>query len=194
MSTLLWIGFVASVYFFTQHFLPWNEQRNDLITVPDPLLNYFPALDTSIPVNFILYVCFGWYGYQLLIEHQVELHEFLLTYTFLLIIRTVMLLAIPLRHPHNMRRLYDPLQLYFLGEHAGFNNDLAVSGHASMLLVMALTCPTQFYFFLWCMILTIFFMMFSKVHYTIDFVNVPFVVFTLNECAKVCLHYMESIH
>lgn len=188
-NMFLFLFFILSCKLFGDYFLTWNEKRANLVSIPDPIIEFFPTINTSVPIGIALYTSIIYYIYLAVYTNLVNIGVFYLSYIFLLICRALLIIAIPLKHHKDMVRLVDPIRVYIFGDHTNFDNDLAISGHASLLLLFAWTCKYTLFFYI-SLFVTVFFMLFSKVHYTIDFLNVPFIVFS---CYSMATYFLSQV-
>ena len=184
--SLLSISTVLSWWWYVCKMLPAHESRTDTVPVYDFILDLFPVIDTSIPVNFIAYAAYVRFFAAVLIEQQVNMQLTLLLFLFFPWVRSLCLSLLPLDTPDGFAPLYDPLQRFILKNNSigTLDKDLFFSGHVSILLMFGYSSNISFFF--WAAFVTAVLMLFSRVHYTIDLLMAPFVIHGLSDAA----HYL----
>lgn len=143
------------------------ESRGGL-TINDPILNFLPAIDLSIPIFVLMY------GLAILIMVRVVndpnvLFEFVFTYILVTISRFILIFLIPLDPPENMVHLVDPITKIFYGGKE-ITRDLFFSGHTSTMFLIFLVLKKQTDKLI-ALSITIFIaiaLLFQHIHYTAD--------------------------
>lgn len=151
--------------------LRWNEGRPELVVIPDPLFKYLPLYDTSIPVNFILYL-----SSVMVALHIKELDPTLSckTWILLMLVRTLVLWLHPFQGCPYMKPLRDPILDFIIGFHQDpLRNDCSFSGHCSTLVTFGLLLPAQQLFFFSAAFITSILLILSRVHYSADCLIAP---------------------
>jgi hypothetical protein len=152
---------------YSRYVVPWNEQRRELVEIPDPLFRYLPILDTSRAINFILYTVFihaVWNGIDTL--------SFCWTFSLLMIMRSMVLYLHPFKGHHTMKPLRDPLVEWFLGKSKPLLHDCSFSGHVSTLVALGLLAERPLYHV--AAAVTGVLLILSRVHYGADCAIAPF--------------------
>jgi len=175
----LLIPLFTSIYFHAGIVLPVQEGRSDLVLMPDPLLEWFPFRDTSLPVNLIQHGAHLSFVYAYFFESEVNHDLFHLTLTCYFFIRSFLLFVCPLRVHPDVFILRDPIQKWILGtEGDPWVHDLISSGHVSICWILSLNGPFLWKPWYWLASFMVgILMLMSKVHYTIDLVIAPFVAY-----------------
>lgn len=161
-SGILTVSFLA---WYATVLMPWNEQRPELVEIPDPILPRLPRKDVSWPVTTILYTA----GARFLWNWDVwdPMHA---CWTFLLLMmtRALILWLHPFRAPHDVIPLRDPLVERFVGTTQPLVCDLSISGHMMQLMAFYLLMPGFEWFYGLSMLVTGVLMMVGRVHLTGD--------------------------
>ncbi len=172
--------FCTTVFVYTQVILPAQEKRKDLVTLSDMVHDQLPFYDCREPINLFMAVSetlFAWEIFWYWSWYNIQFT--LWFFSFLFLIRSVMLLLTPLKVPKQGVLLGDTFCKWIVTEE--FQNDLFFSGHVSSLCAMYCSSHTNFAFIYGVMaLLTAIAMLLSRVHYTIDVVVAPFVVYALH--------------
>lgn len=185
-----------TVWTFTGTVLPYVEERDDKVVISDRLLDAFPVKNTSTTVNIIMYsstlffiLCDMWWWQLLPSETWLDmvrpLNSLLLTFTLFYWFRSVLLLSCPLHHHPQMRPLEDTIVQWITGSdqaHA-FLHDLMCSGHVSTLMIFLLHSEVPWLYAIG-IALTIYSFCWSKVHYMIDCLVAPPVVYSVYSLAQ----------
>lgn len=181
-----------SLWWYTRWMLPWHEKRQDLVIISDRVLDRFPLADTSIFVNVLEHTAHVYYIYQAFLQGTVPCAPTLLSWIILIWSRSIMLYVCPFRVRPDARFLNDFVQEIVLGDVLPFENDLFFSGHIATNVMMGLTSSVQRSYFFWNALFIAFFMLFSKVHYTVDMLVAPYVAFVSYRMAVYCLEVFQT--
>jgi hypothetical protein len=157
--------------------LPWQEKRQDLVVLPDRVLNVFPCCNTCVLVNVTEHAEHIFYAYQAFVQQTVPAKQALLGWMLLCWTRALMLYVCPFRVRADARFLNDFLLRFVLGDIPPFENDLFFSGHVSGSVMMGLTSTVNRTYYFWSALAIAVCMLFSKVHYTVDLLVAPYVAF-----------------
>jgi len=161
-------------------FLQLNENKPNLIHLPDPLLELFTSRDASVIIT-----CSTWFNVGLvcmlifLLDFERLLHLQWMAICMMWI-RTFCVFVTPFKvHPDNIPIrdvLLDSCLKHVFGTAQSFRNDLAMSGHLAHCLILAKAIP-EYTLSLWVTgVLISIGMLASKSHYTIDLVIAVLVV------------------
>jgi hypothetical protein len=165
-------------YFIFKNFLDWNETRQSggTTTIDDPVLRLLPRKDMSIyicAIQFLATVMFimqtGWRSVRMLS-----------IFTDICMVKTLTLLVCPLRPPTDIIPLRDVFLEVFVQNSNGSSHvrDLFFSGHISYLTLLAfLSPPSSTVIYVAFIIPMSLFLMMNRVHYFIDILMAPFVVY-----------------
>jgi len=189
--------FIVSLYAYI-HFLVWNEKRKTLITLKDPLHEILPnrntvwwinKINTALVITFgILFVCHSNKNDWLL---------GLINFTFLLWIRSIMMLLCPFAGPKDCVPLKDSLINCIIKWMSGFENelrhDMFFSGHISVLFMFALLTPCYSWIFYFGSLIMAINMLISRIHYAIDLMVAPFISFTIFHLVRSWLKDDDSV-
>lgn len=194
LSICLTVPLLCSIYFYIGTVLPFQEHRTDLTRIHDPCHKYFPRLDTSWPITVIEHSCHLLYLYELFfVRTHIDVPHAMLSFILFLWTRSFMLYLLPLKVSHEMILLRDPIQYFFLygrqTQRHLFVQDLFFSGHVSFCVLMALTCPNHAYVFYIATLLIFICMMCSRIHYTIDMVAAPFIIYSLCQLSSYLINH-----
>ena len=169
------IFFVLISSFFTS-FLTYNETRVGF-TLNDPILNKLPSIDLTIFIFVFIYLSVL-FGLFILIKSPSQLLFAFQIYSLVLLIRLCLMYLLPLNPPNGIIPLQDPFVELF-GTGKTLLRDLFFSGHTATLFLLFLVIEKKTYkvFFLISTFLVAIALLFQHVHYTIDIVTAPFVVY-----------------
>ena len=174
--------------------LKWNEKRT--ITketqIQDPLFEFLPngTLNSEL-ISIIEYtggICAvlqmfycqdGWRS----VEH------FFLKFSLICLVKGVTLYITPLTPPRGITKYRDPLVTELISTDVEtFVKDLMFSGHVAFLCLVLMTSAEGFQvFFSFLLLLQIAALLFYRVHYSIDIVVAPFVVYTISTLTDIAL-------
>lgn len=143
----------------------------------DPILNWLPAYDLSIPIFSITYGSLFLYLILNFREWVEKLGIMAFSYSIIIIIRYVSLLLLPLEEPVNLITMNDPFLdgLIYPGETTA---DLFFSGHMSTLVLLTFHSSKKLIFFVLTVALGLM-LMIQHIHYSIDvFAAIPFALLT----------------
>ena len=173
----MYIDFLLSAtiwYTYATCILNWNEKRKYLTEIEDPIFQYVPRFDASIPVMIMLYIsavlfALNWQVWDTL--------QTCWTFNILFCTRSVILYLHPFKGHKSMIPLRDILLEKIQGTTTPLRNDLSFSGHVSTIVTLGLLVPHMRWFFWICGILTSICLICSRVHYSADCVIAPFFAF-----------------
>ena len=188
---------VASLNLFARY-LVFNESRDYVVKLNDPLFNYFSAIDLDILaftliyipiISFFVYASFRPKGLLIAIT----------SYWMLLIVRMFAMYVTPLDIPAGAIDLNDPI-IFIIGTGQPVMRDLFFSGHTSTLTLLTLASfdiqkisgstiklkadRYYKYFILVSLIIVAFSVVLQKAHYTIDVFAAPFFAFGVYSFVK----------
>lgn len=138
----------------------------------DPILNWLPAIDLSIPIFSITYGSLLLYLFLNLSNWMEKVGVMALSYALIVLIRTIALILIPLEEPKELITMNDPFLdgLIYPGETTA---DLFFSGHMSTLVLLAYHSERKKVLITLSILLGIM-LMIQHIHYSIDvFAAVP---------------------
>lgn len=127
--TLTFLFLLFTVFLFNR-FLLWNEFREG-IYYEDPLFEYFTARNYSLQVTLLLYASVGFFLFYN-IKKPLILSRFVWSYIFILFMRMIALLVLPLYCDPNAVKLEDPIVNTLIYPNYYVERDLFFSGHAAM--------------------------------------------------------------
>ena len=175
LTTFLW---------YTRVILPWNEKRNCLVQLYDPVhefvgsqflcpdyVKFTNLLQAATVLMYVPQIFCLWDSSHSLVALKCAV--------LLMFARSIMLISCPLRVASDASVLDDVLLKMLTFGFKEFRNDLMFSGHISSAVMMMLTTKIYPQFFFICAILQAFFLTVTKVHYTIDVLVAPFISFTI---------------
>ena len=172
---ITFILFAVITYIFTR-FLTYNESRVGF-TINDPILNFLSSTDLTYFIFFLIYLTVL-SGLFLLIKSPKQFTIAFQIYTAVLLLRFCFMFLLPLDPPVGIIPLHDPfIELFGTGE--TLLRDLFFSGHTATLFLFFLIIEKRLYklFFLISTVLVAFALLLQHVHYTIDILTAPFVVY-----------------
>ncbi len=178
---------ITIILFMLPSFFNQIEKR-DGIVVNDYLLAALPAYNVSIAIFTILW---GIGLYTLF--RAIQKPSIFITYTwgliFVCILRVLTISLIPLNPPPGLIALTDPLTGIFYGE-SNITKDLFFSGHTSTLFLMFLCLEkkTDKLIALAGTVAVAFLLLVQHVHYTVDVVAAPIIVYPLYRFIKFLLN------
>lgn len=164
---------LAITLFCFSKFLIFNENRSG-ITLADPILHFFNALDLTWFIFALIYfsilsILFAVLPYPAKLVFAIE------CYSLLIIIRMVMMFLLPLNPPGGMILLNDPF-VQFFGSGQILTKDLFFSGHTATIFLFYLISEKKTFrmFFLSATVLVGVSVLLQHVHYAVDVVSAPF--------------------
>jgi hypothetical protein len=160
----------ACVFLWYTEFVKKLEGRNNLVELPDPLYEWLPRVDTSIPVTIILWISFAVF---VLNFQQVNFHVACWSWMFFMVARATGIYLHPFKGHRDMIPLQDPIIDHFLGVSKPLRNDLFISGHCGTLSLMGMLLYPYMPYYLSACMLTALLMILSRVHYTADCLLAP---------------------
>jgi len=171
--TFLLFALITSIF---TRFLTYNESRVGF-TINDPILNFHSSTDLTYFIFFLIYLTVL-SGLFLLIKSPKQFTIAFQIYTAVLLLRFCFMFLLPLDPPVGIIPLHDPfIELFGTGE--TLLRDLFFSGHTATLFLFFLIIEKRLYklFFLISTVLVAFALLLQHVHYTIDILTAPFVVY-----------------
>ena len=187
-KVLIGLTLISVALYTLPHFFKIIESR-DGILLNDWVLNKLPACNVSIPIFVIL-----WSMALLLFARLSKDPEifiiFLWSYLFLLLSRFITMSLIPLDPPVGLIPLADPLSNSFYGPKF-ITKDLFYSGHTGSLFLIFL-CLKRRSDKIIALFATIFIgilLLIQHVHYTIDIIFAPIIIYFLWLAAKKIVNF-----
>ena len=160
-----------SVVFFYANFVDKCETRTNLVEINDPLFEYIPIYDTSLPIGIILWCCtifffFNWASW----DQELAIWCFVI----LIIARCFVLYTHPFQGHHTMLPLRDVVLDWITDTQSNPRRmDLSFSGHTSTLFALGLILRHYMMFYFVCTVATAALLILSRVHYTADTIIAP---------------------
>jgi len=172
---ITFILFIVVTSFFTK-FLTYNEARVGF-NLPDPILNSLPPTDLTYFIFLLIYISVL-FGLSVLIKSPKQFIVAFQIYIVVLIFRFCFMYLLPLNPPFGIIPLHDPFVELF-GTGVTLLRDLFFSGHTATLFVFFFVVEKKLYkmFFLNSTVLVASALLLQHVHYTIDIITAPFVVY-----------------
>lgn len=167
--------FVTVSTIFTK-FLTYNETRIGF-TLNDTLLNFLPTVDLTYFIFSLIYLAVIFGLFVLIKKPRLFIISFQV-YAAVLFFRFCFMFLLPLNPPVGIIPLHDPfIELFGTGQI--LLRDLFFSGHTATLFLFFLIIEKRLYklFFLISTILVASALLLQHVHYTIDILTAPFVVY-----------------
>ena len=173
MELAVTCAMLVPVLFALTHFLDWVERRPG-VTLPDPVLALFPAVNLTWVTFLIIYAGII-AGLLVLMQHPRRLLLVFQAYVVLAIFRMAAMYLAPLEPPPGIIELRDPF-VEFFGAGKPFTRDLFFSGHTSTTFLLFLVIPGgRLRIAYACATLLVgLCVVFQHVHYTVDVVAAPF--------------------
>jgi hypothetical protein len=155
------------------HFLDWVERRPG-VTMPDPVLALFPAVNLTWLTFLIIYAGII-VGLAVLLQNPRRLLLVLQAYAVMALFRMAAMYLAPLEPPPGIIELRDPF-VEFFGGGKTLTRDLFFSGHTSTTFLLFLVIPGKWLRGAYaCATLVVgLCVVFQHVHYTVDVVAAPF--------------------
>ena len=163
-----------------RYFLKWNEDREGSIVL-DPLIKYIPRIDCSVFITLTELMtgicCFfivGWETFEIMV----------LKFALTLLVKNIMLFLMPMNPPKGIIVLHDPITDYYMNTvDKPLTKDLFFSGHTSFMSLCMFEAFIVYpiagiIMFIMTFLMGIMLLM-NRVHYTIDIIAAPFIVFTM---------------
>ncbi len=170
--------FFAAHTFYTRYFLPWNEKRNDLVRISDRGHKVLPDWRMSRCINLVMTNATFWIAYDIWFRWTwQQVNHNLLAFALFMMTRCVLIYFLPLRQPRGGKLLHDPIMYCLQGQFTEFRHDLFVSGHISSLTFMVLTSVQYQPLYIFSALVVGICMILSRIHYTIDILIAPYVVY-----------------
>jgi PAP2 superfamily C-terminal len=178
---------ITIILFMLPSFFNQIEKRNGIV-VNDYLLAALPAYNVSIAIFAILWGI-GLYTLFRAIQKPSIYITYIWGLIFVCILRVLTISLIPLNPPPGLIALTDPLTGIFYGE-SNITKDLFFSGHTSTLFLMFLCLEkkTDKIIALAGTIAVAFLLLVQHVHYTVDVVAAPIIVYPLYRFIKFLLN------
>jgi hypothetical protein len=164
---------LVPVLFALTHFLDWVERRRG-VTLPDPVLALFPAVNLTWVTFLIIYAGII-AGLVVLVQNPRRLLLVLQGYAVMALFRMAAMYLAPLEPPPGIIELRDPF-VEFFGGGTTLTRDLFFSGHTSTTFLLFLLIPGKWLRVAYaCATLLIgLCVVLQHVHYTVDVVAAPF--------------------
>ena len=171
---------ILLMYVYTQHFLIWNEKRPTCTVIEDPILPHLPTYPLSSTITFLEVLCGVVICYEMLIlqESYLKFELFWMVFTFVSYVKMVTLFLVPLAAPLEVLPLRDAMLEVM--QIKPLEKDLLFSGHTAFIVLCCVQSVEFPYFFACCIPLMAFMLMINKIHYTIDVVLAPFIVYAVS--------------
>lgn len=153
-------------------------QHREGMVLYDPLLRLMPARDVSLYIFILLYGTIVLFIIQN-IKNPVTFYFFIISYSFLLILRIVCIYLFPLELPDNYISLEDPFINNLIYHGITESKDLFFSGHTAVLFLMYLLCDNRIikYILLASCFLLALLLLVQQAHYTVDILAAPAAAF-----------------
>lgn len=157
-------------------FFAWAQQRNGIV-LNDILLDHLPAFNVSYLIFFIIWSMASLMLYNAYKRPSI-IPVYVWAYFFIVLTRVMAIVLFPLDPPRNIIPLLDPLTGIFYGERL-VTKDLFYSGHTATLALIYICVQKgwQKNVALISMILVAFLLLIQHVHYTIDILAAPVMVY-----------------
>lgn len=173
---------IFNIWCYTRIALPWLEDRQGMLTLPDPIHQRLPLVNMGVLITDLTLLAELLFFYFLLLQWSLTLWiQVLFTFSVLWLLRSLCMFLCPLKCPNDAYYLNDPVVRFFThhGEVQEFRHDLFFSGHISFLTLCALFAPPYRMIFIGIAVVVSICMLLSRIHYTIDLVVAPFMAFTV---------------
>ncbi len=167
---IVWVVVLIAFPFFFDYI----ETRDGMV-LNDPIINYLPAYDVSIPTFLIIWSMFLLFLYRAINEPKILL-LFLWGFIILSISRFLSIYLLPLNPPAQLIALNDPITNIFYGKnHPFITKDLFYSGHTSTQFLMFLCFhkKTDKLLALMATLIVGVLVLIQHVHYSIDVIAAP---------------------
>jgi hypothetical protein len=188
---LLFILSFILFYIYGSIYLPYQEQRTDLVKLSDPILNLLPNYDMSVFIeittrSIVIITVIDIIYYQ---ENIYEVEKLLFKYAIALTIKMLTLYAMPVDIPDGYISLSDSWNIYYTGKSETYARDLFFSGHTVLTYLCFSNCTSNIiYTTTGCFtILLGIALMVNRVHYAIDIVMAPFIGSVCNQVVNLLL-------
>ena len=167
------IAVLVPVLFALTHFLDWVERRHG-VTLQDPVLALFPALNLTWITFLIIYAGII-VGLLVLVQNPRRLLMVFQAYVVMALFRMAAMYLAPLEPPPGIIELRDPF-VEFFGGGKTLTRDLFFSGHTSTTFLLFLLIPGKWLRVAYaCATLVVgVCVVLQHVHYTFDVVAAPF--------------------
>lgn len=172
IGAVILLAFCASIFV---RFLDYHQEFIDAgkgWEFNDPILNWLPAIDLSVPIFSITYGSLFLYLILNIRDWVVKVGVMALSYAMIVMVRYIALILIPLQEPEGLITMNDPFLdgLIYPGETTA---DLFFSGHMSTLVLLAFHSSKKIVFVILSICLGIM-LMIQHIHYSIDvFAAIP---------------------
>lgn len=168
---------LVGLLLFSTQFLIYTESRPG-IPLNDILLSYLPGYDLSGFIFFLIYSSVI-IGLSHLSQNPYRLIPAFYVYSTVLSCRMLSIYFFPLEAPTDIIVLRDPFVEFFTGAGNVLTKDLFFSGHTSTLYIVYVFTKNKYLriFFLLSTIAVGIMLLIQHVHYTMDVIAAPFVVF-----------------
>ena len=182
---LLFITSFILFYIYGSIYLPYQEQRTDLVKLSDPVLTLLPNYDMSVFIkittrSIVIFTVLDIIYNQ---ENIYEVEKLLFKYAIALTIKMMTMYAMPVDTPDGYISLSDSWNKYYTGKTDTYARDLFFSGHTVLAYICFLNCTSVVVYTInGCFtILLGIALMINRVHYAIDIVVAPFIGAACND-------------
>jgi hypothetical protein len=184
VKLFLGLTVVASILVSFPFFFQYIETREGR-QLTDPVLDWLPALDVSIPIFTIIWSSLLYFFYRC-IHQPVMFMTFMYAFIFTSLSRMLTIILVPLNPPDDLIPLIDPISNQFYGSKGFITKDLFYSGHtaAQCLLFWCFRRKIDRLLALFCSIAIGILVLVQHVHYTVDVIAAPLFTFIFYFLAK----------
>jgi hypothetical protein len=185
-ACLIGLSVLCSYAFFVEK----CERRTNLVEINDPLFEYLPIYDTSIPIGVIL-----WFSTVFFFLNWDAWDQELAIWCFviLMVSRSFVLFFHPFLGHHTMKPLRDVVIEYFTGTTDPWISDNSFSGHASTLFAFGLLLNRFQMLYFVLTITTACLLVLSRVHYTADCIIAPIFSFWAYHMSPHLMSFWKSV-
>jgi hypothetical protein len=164
-----------------QVFLKWNERRPGVV-LNDPVLAYLPNRNMSFHITLLDTIIAACSFYQIYLNNNWQAYEvFWAKFTITMFFKMVTLFLTPLNPPIGYIPLPDVFLDTIMQTHdEPLGKDLFFSGHTSFAVLALLYAPEYQVIYLLSLFCTATMLLINRVHYTVDVIMAPFVVYTVH--------------
>jgi len=182
---------ITAIIFVLPPFFHKIESRKGIV-LDDWLLAALPSHNFSIAIFSILYLMGALMAYRA-IHKPILFLQYVWTLIFVLIARFISIELVPLDPPVGLVQLNDPVNEIFYG-HITVVKDLFFSGHTAtlMLIFLSLEKRSEKIVALCAMVLVMILLLIQHIHYTIDVLAAPVIVYVLFNFTKYLLHIFQQ--
>ena len=166
-SFLIAFTILSLLGFFLSDFFAYIQDRPGAI-LHDPVLEWLPPYDLSIPIMFCLYTPLVFLVLQAM-QYPSILWKFITGFVLLHVLRMILMLLFPLETPQGFIAPHDPVQELFYGGRV-ISKDLFFSGHTAMVFWIYFSLRSGFIkkTILFGNVALMVMLLIQHIHYTID--------------------------